>query len=81
MTRAMNHGTHTPPTTHSVALPTRPPPQAPRPSCTARALAVPRGVRAGSGRRDVEVSSSTAHPIGEPPGAHPRVRVYGGGAT
>ena len=79
MTRARNHGTHTPPTTHSVALPTHPPPQAPRPSCTARALAV-RGARRVRAR-DVEVSSSTAHPIGEPPGAHPRVRVYGGGAT
>ena len=80
MTRARNHGTHTPPTTHSVALPTLPPsrrrdhpaPQEPS-QCAARAGRV----RA----RDVEVSSSTAHPIGEPPGAHPRVCVYGGGAT
>ena len=31
--------------------------------------------------RNVEVSSSTAHPIGEPTGAHPRVRAYGGGAA
>ena len=74
-----NHGKHTPPTTHSAALPTYPSPQAPRPSCTARVLAVrdARRVRA----RDVEVSSSTAHPIGEPTGAHPRVRAYGGGAA
>ena len=43
----------------------------------------PRSVR-GACRvraRDVEVSSSTAHPIGEPTGAHPRVRAYGGGAA
>ena len=35
-----NNGKHTPPTTHSAALPTYPSPQAPRPCCTARALAV-----------------------------------------
>ena len=74
-----NHGTHTPPTTHSAALPTHPPSQAPRPSCIARVLAV-RGARRVRAR-DVEVSSSTAHPIGEPTGAHPRVRAYGGGAA
>ena len=54
--------------------------QAPSTSRTARDLAV-RGARRGRGARDVEVSSSTAHPTGEPTGAYPRVCAYGGEAT